>query len=47
MDMGRLRQRVVFDRYLARLFTVFGTAIVLKGDSTGDARARKGVEADL
>ncbi len=30
-DMGRLRQLVVFDRYLARLFTVFGSAIVLKG----------------
>jgi len=31
IDMGRLRQLVVFDRYLARLFTVFRSAIVLKG----------------
>lgn len=31
MAIGRLRQRVVFDRYLARLFTAFGAAIVLKG----------------
>lgn len=31
MDMGRLRQLVVFDRCLARLFTLFGEAIALKG----------------
>lgn len=30
-DLGRLRQLLVFDRYLARLFTVFGSAIILKG----------------
>ena len=30
-DMGRLRQLLVFDRYLARLFTVFRDGVVLKG----------------
>ena len=50
MDLQRRRQLLVFDRYLARIFSVFGEAAVLKGGLVLELRlenARTTKDVDL
>ena len=50
VDMGRLRQLLVFDRYIARLIATFGDDVVIKGGMAVElqlARARTTKDLDL